>query len=280
MSGRCDSFHCMKPSHRRVVVDGMMFGIGESPRPPETGAPTVVLVHGIGMSHRYLSRLHAQLADLTRVVSVDLPGFAGLPKPSGNPDVLRMGRALAEVIATLGEERVIVVGHSMGVQWAAEAALHRPEQIQAVVAIGPVVDQRHRSLVAQARALAVDTLGETPLINLIVFSDYLRCGVRWYLKQARHMIEHPTEQRYSELAPPVLVIRGGDDPIAGRDWCRRLRDAARAGRLVEVPGHHHVVQHSAPRAVAAAIMANTEGPWPPSVQTPVARKRGSASSAY
>ncbi|MDF2508102.1 MAG: hypothetical protein K0Q52_1961 [Microbacterium sp.] len=270
----------MSPSRRRIVIDGMTFGLWDSPRPPGAESPTVALVHGIGMSHRYLSRLHAQLADLTRVVSVDLPGFAGLPKPSGNPDVLRMGRALAELIAVLGEERVIVVGHSMGVQWAAEAALHRPDRVQAVVAIGPVVDQRHRSLVAQARALALDTLGETPLINLIVFSDYLRCGIRWYLKQARHMIEHPTEQRYAELTRPVLVIRGSDDPIAGREWCRRLRDSARTARLVEVPGRHHVVQHSAPHAVAAAIVANTEGPWPPSVRSSAAQRRRSASSAY
>lgn len=269
----------MSPSRRRVVVDQMTFGLWESPRPPGTDSPAIVLVHGIGMSHRYLSRLQGVFADFTRVVSVDLPGFAGLPKPSGDPDVERMGRALSEVIASLGEEGIIVVGHSMGAQWAAEAVLHRPERVQAVVAIGPVVDQRHRSLRAQARALAVDTLGETPLINLIVFADYLRCGVPWYLKQARHMIAYPTEKRYSALQPPVLVMRGGDDPVAGRAWCRRLRDAARAARLVEVPGRHHVVQHSAPRAVAAAIMANTAGPWPPSARSVARRTTGSTSSA-
>ncbi|MFB8190559.1 alpha/beta fold hydrolase [Microbacterium sp. NPDC055988] len=269
----------MSPSCRRVVADRMTFGLWESRRPPGADSPSVVLVHGIGMSHRYLSRLHAVLADLTHVVSVDLPGFAGLPKPSDDPDVRRMGRALSEVIASLGEERIIVVGHSMGAQWAAEAVLHRPERVQAVVAIGPVVDQRHRSLMAQARALAVDTLGETPLINLIVFADYLRCGVPWYLKQARHMIAHPTEQRYAELQPPVLVIRGGDDPVAGRAWCRRLRDAARAARLVEVPGRNHVVQHSAPRAVAAAIMANTVGPWPPSARSAARRTTGGSTSS-
>ncbi|MGV2904063.1 alpha/beta fold hydrolase [Microbacterium sp. AGC62] len=269
----------MCPSRRRIVTDGMTFGLWDSPRPPGAESPTIALVHGIGMSHRYLSRLHDVLADLTRVVSVDLPGFAGLPRPSGNPDVVRMGRALAEVIAALGEDRIIVVGHSMGVQWAAEAALHRPDRVQAVVAIGPVVDQSHRSLVSQTRALAIDTLGETLPSNLIVFSDYLRCGIRWYLKQARHMIEHPTEQRYAELTRPILVIRGGDDPVAGREWCRRLRDSARTARLVEVPGRHHVVQHSAPRAVAAAIVANTDGPWPPSVRPAASQRRRSASSA-
>jgi pimeloyl-ACP methyl ester carboxylesterase len=52
---------------------------------------------------------------------------------------------------------------------------------------------------------------------------------------------------------PLLVMRGGKDPIAGVDWCRRVRDSARRGSLVVVPGHHHVVQYTAPRAVASAI---------------------------
>lgn len=44
-------------------------------------APTYVLLHGIGMSHRYLARLHAELATDAEVHSIDLPGYAGLPKP-------------------------------------------------------------------------------------------------------------------------------------------------------------------------------------------------------
>jgi pimeloyl-ACP methyl ester carboxylesterase len=54
---------------------------------------------------------------------------------------------------------------------------------------------------------------------------------------------------------PVVILRGGRDPIAGPDWCRRLRDSAQHGVLIVVPGHHHVVQYSAPRAVASAIVA-------------------------
>lgn len=222
----------------------------------------IVLVHGIGMSHRYLSRLHAVLADSTRVVSIDLPGFAGLPKPGADVDIMGMGQALGEVIATLGETRVVLVGHSMGVQWVIEAARKRPEPVTAVVLIGPVADERHRTLPAQARALAVDTLGETPSINTIVFTDYVRCGIPWYLTQLRHMLAYPTERRLGELTVPVLVMRGGDDPVAGRAWSRRLRDAARVARLVEIPGHHHVVQQSAPHAVADAILFHTETSWP------------------
>lgn len=253
-------------AERRIDTAGLEFRLLESPRPAGSAAPTIVLVHGIGMSHRYLSRLHDELARSTRVVSVDLPGFAGLPKPQRDVDIVAMGEALGAVVAGLGEERVVLVGHSMGAQWVIEAALQRPESVSAVVVIGPVADERQRTLTAQARGLAVDTFGETPLINTIVFTDYLRCGIPWYLRQVRHMLAYPTEKRIHGLTVPVLVIRGGSDPIAGREWCRRLRDSARVSRLVEIPGHHHVTQHSAPRSVADAIRFHTSEQWPDAAQ--------------
>lgn len=263
---------------RLLVTSGLTFRILESPRPAGSTAPTVVLVHGIGMSHRYLSRLHAVLADTTRVVSVDLPGFGGLPKPRFDVSIPQMAAGLAQVVASLDDDRVVLVGHSMGVQWAVETALRHPEYVRTVVTIGPVTDDAHRTLGAQARALAVDTVGETPAINAVVFTDYLRCGVRWYLRQLRHMLAYPLEERVAALTMPVLVVRGSDDPIAGRAWCRRLRDAAAVSRLVEIPGHHHVAQQSAPRAVASAILAHTTGAWPTAVPAAPIR-RGRARSA-
>ena len=213
-----------------------------------------VLVHGIGMSHRYLSRLHAVLATAGPVYSIDLPGFAGLPKPGEDVDVARMGAALADVIAGLDIGPVVLLGHSMGAQWVVEAALHSPQSVQLVVAIGPVTDAAHRSFGAQMIALAMDTLGESPLTNMIVFTDYVRCGIPWYLAQVRHMLTYRIEERVELLTAPLLVMRGGRDPIAGLAWCRLLVSAARDGRLVQIPGRPHVAQHGGTRAVASALV--------------------------
>jgi pimeloyl-ACP methyl ester carboxylesterase len=247
---------------RRVEIGGLAFRVIESTRPAGATAPAVVLIHGIGVSHRYLARLHDELSMTTAVASIDLPGFGGLPKPSGDVGIGRMSAALGEIVAALGHERVVLVGHSMGAQWAIETASQRPEIASMVVAIGPVADDRHRTPASQARALAVDTLGETPAINAIVLADYLRCGIPWYLTQLRHMLAYPTEEKVAALTRPLLVVRGGSDPVAGRDWCRRLALRAPAGRLVEVPGGHHVVQQSSPRAVASAIRFHAEHFWP------------------
>jgi len=228
-----------------------------TPAQEETGRAPVVLVHGIGMSHRYLARLHDVLGEDRAVFSIDLPGFARLPTPDFDVDVTAMSQALGEVIESLGLGPVVLVGHSMGAQWVVEAALQRPDLVAHVVAIGPVTDDEHRSLGAQAIALARDTLGETPVINAIVFTDYLRCGLPWYLTQARHMVAYPIEDRVAGLRRGLLIIRGEHDPIAGVEWCRRLRERAPSAALVTIPGRYHVAQFSSPRAVADAIDFHT-----------------------
>ena len=48
---------------------------------PAGGTPAVVLIHGIGVSHRYLRRLHGLLAETGDTYSIDLPGFGATPRP-------------------------------------------------------------------------------------------------------------------------------------------------------------------------------------------------------
>lgn len=144
----------------RLYVDGLAFRVIASRS--GTDRPAVVLVHGIGASHRYLSRLHDVLAEDRTVFSIDLPGFGGLPKPDRDVDVPTMAAALATVVASLDAGAVVLVGHSMGSQWVVELAVARPELVTHVVAMGPVADARHRTMLAQTIALARDTLGEPP----------------------------------------------------------------------------------------------------------------------
>ncbi|WP_341954972.1 alpha/beta hydrolase [Salinibacterium sp. TMP30] len=231
--------------------------------PPSTGRPPFVLIHGIGMSHRYLTRLHNVLSEMDEVYSIDLPGFGGLPKPAKSLGVPEMARALGRVLDRLGIEQAVLVGHSMGTQWVVELAAQRPELATHVAAVGPVVDDTHRSIFTQTVALGVDALGEPTSANLLAFTDFLRCGPSWFLTQAGQMVAYPIEDRVPGLLMPLLLLRGGRDRVAGMDWCRRLRGDARSVTLVTVPGHQHFVQRTAPRAVASALHAFTRKDAPP-----------------
>lgn len=213
-----------------------------------------VLIHGIGMSHRYLRRLHDSLAPFGDVYTIDLPGFSGNPRPAGPVSVETHASVLGVILDRAGVGSCVVIGHSMGAQIAVELAAQRPSLVSHTVLIGPVVDAEHRTVWRQALALVVDCCLETPPVNAIVLTDYVRCGPRWYLTELGPMMTYPIEETVRSLQSPVLVIRGGNDPVAGAAWCRKLATAARTGRMEQIPGRAHVVQHSAAAAVTSAIL--------------------------
>ncbi|CAN7154838.1 alpha/beta hydrolase [Arthrobacter sp. LjRoot78] len=251
----------MKGTEATVVEAGGLRGRMYASRATPSGlpdaaaeAPTIVLIHGIGVSHRYLARLHHVLARAADTISIDLPGFGSAPRPDRLLTVADHGAFIHEVLDQAGVGPRILVGHSMGAQFVLEAALQRPGQVPHVVLMGPVVDVRRRTVLRQMLALARDAIRyETLGSNAVVFSDYLRCGPGWYLKQLRVMMNYRTEDRIRGLGAPVLVLRGASDPIATGEWCRILARRAPAGRLVEVPGCGHVVQYTGTAQVADAI---------------------------
>jgi 3-oxoadipate enol-lactonase len=105
------------------------------------GAP-IVLCHGITATRRYV--VHGSRA-LERaghtVVSYDARGHGESdPAPAGQgygyPELVEDLEAVIE--ATLGEERFILAGHSMGAHTAIAYALRRPQRLRGLVVIGPV----------------------------------------------------------------------------------------------------------------------------------------------
>lgn len=241
-----------------VQARGLTVRIRTTPEPVAPSAPRrgpYVLVHGLGMTHRYLDRLAAELAADAVVHLVDLPGFGPDPRPRVHLGVEDHAALIVDALGAMGIRRCTLVGHSMGVQFITAAAIRSPALSERLVLIGPVVDRRRRTVVQQAVSLGLDTFRESVSANAIVYTDYLRTGVRWYLRQLLPMMRYPLERAIERVECPVLVVRGGRDPVARRHWCREIAGRAKHGSLVEIPGQPHVVQHSAAAEVAAEIIA-------------------------
>ncbi|OII14646.1 alpha/beta fold hydrolase [Curtobacterium sp. MCBA15_008] len=237
-----------------VSVDGLavrLHTLAPAGRLHDDLAPTVVLVHGIGMSHRSFRRTQRALAVTHRTVGVDLPGFGGVPGAGRRLQIEELADLVVRAVRSRGAGPLVLVGQSMGTQVVAEAARRHAEAVESVVLIGPVVVPGRRSAVLQALDLARDCTVEGVRMNTVVLTDYFR-SVPQYLRELGPMLRHRLEDTLPHVGQPVLVVRGTRDPIARRDWAARLAAAAPDGRVVELPGPHHVQEHQ-PVAVARLL---------------------------
>jgi len=216
--------------------------------------PTYLLLHGIGLSHRAFSGLEAQLSRHGRVINFDLPGFGSTPRPSHRMSVENYAAAIRRELQARNAGPVVVVGHSMGAQFAVELARQDPDTVTHVVLVGPVVDEKKRSLVAQGLALLRDSVLEPPATQLMVVRDYFRCGPRWYFTETGAMLAYPTHLAIEDVRHPVLIVRGENDPIADAPWCESLSERTHDGSVTHIAKNRHNVVHANPAATAAAIV--------------------------
>ncbi len=237
----------------RIQLDSGAEVVAYRSGPESSTAPAVVLLHGIGMTHRSFEQLQPVLSAEVSVISFDLPGFGATRKPARPFTVADHAQAVDEALRRLGVSRRVLVGHSMGCQFATEQAILRPDDVVGLVLVAPVVDSERRTLSAQARDLALDTFREPPRVNARVLIDYAKCGLPWYLVTVKAMFDYDTEARTRLVECEVIVVRGERDSVAREPWCRRLVSVAGHGSLVTVPGRAHVVPLAAPQSVIDAV---------------------------
>lgn len=102
--------------------------------------PPILLLHGLTATRRYV--VHGSRAlDRAghRVVAFDARGHGESdPAPTADAyDYDRMVEDVVELLAGVGEERVVVVGQSMGAATAAGLAIRNPELVSSLVAVTP-----------------------------------------------------------------------------------------------------------------------------------------------
>ncbi|MFZ7089222.1 alpha/beta fold hydrolase [Curtobacterium sp. RRHDQ10] len=245
-----------RPLVRVVEVDGAVVRtrtLAPAGHVRAASGPTVVLVHGIGMSHRSFRRVHEVLSRSHRTITVDLPGHGGLPAPGRPMDIADLADVVVRALAAVGMDRAVLVGHSMGSQVVVEAALRHPTVVSGVVLVDPVVDDRRQTVRQQALGLFLDGFVEGVRMNAVVLTDYVRSR-RQYPSALRAMIRYRLLDALPMVAVSVLVVRGTADPIARHGWVERVAAAGVDAHLVELRGPHQLPEHR-PVALGARIAA-------------------------
>lgn len=194
----------------------------------------IVLVHGLGVSHRYFRRL--------------LPLLPGATAPDLAGDSVA---ELATSLAGVAPERATFVANSLGCQVVVELAVREPARVERLVLIGPT--GYGDPLAAYAARLAVDAVREPPSLDLVAGVDYLRWGPARVARAARSMRRDPFVAKLPLVAAPTLVVRGERDAICHEPWAARVASGLPRGRLAVVDGAAHAAHWSHAREVARLV---------------------------
>jgi pimeloyl-ACP methyl ester carboxylesterase len=234
-------------------------------------APPIVLLHGGHQSAHSWDLVSLHLAQRYRVLALDQRGH-------GDSEWVRdvaysnddMALDAAAFIETLGLDRVILIGHSMGGRNAMLLTRRDAARLRAlvVVDVGPEVSARGRQVIAGfvrdneefddlehfVRNVqqydpyrSREHIERTVKYNMLQRADgkfVSKCDAtprRLGLVRGSGPLENITLEEARAFRLPVLVVRGANSGILPADAAERFRDALPNGTLVTVPDCGHNV---------------------------------------
>jgi pimeloyl-ACP methyl ester carboxylesterase len=275
------------PVGRFIEVDGVRLHWIETGAGP-AGARPVVFVHGAGgMVEDLLSSRFAPLVGARhRLIAIDRPGYGHSDRPRADlagPEA--QARLLHQALAQLGLDRPILIGHSWGGALALAYAQEFPADTAGVLVLAGW------SHPARAATLWVAGLPSVPVIGGLMsraLAPALAGGlVRDIIAQLfapepvpasfadfpLDLALRPSQLRanaedlaalnadvarlrpgYKQITVPVEILTGGADKIVdpGAHAFRLARAVPDAGFQV-LPGVGHMLHHTQPEAVCAAL---------------------------
>jgi len=267
------------PPSQFIEVGGQLVHLrDEGPRQDTT---PIVLLHGTSASLHTWDGWVAELSQTRRVIRFDLPGF-GLTGPAadGNYSLAAYVDFVIDVMDTLGIERFVLAGNSLGgsIAWRTTAA--HPQRIEKLI----LVDSGGYPFEAESMPLAF-VISQTPLLNRIMeftlprsavessvrdvygdpsrvtpelvdryFDFSLREGNRGALRERFAQLEYQDQSALVQtIQQPTLVIWGAQDRLIPPSIARRFEQDLPNGQLVMFAELGHVPHEEAPTETVAAV---------------------------
>lgn len=249
---------------------------------PRDDATPIVLLHGTSASLHTWDGWAAELSKTRRVIRFDLPGF-GLTGPSvdGRYTIASYVALVVGVLDSLGVERVVLAGNSLGGNIAWETAVAHPARIERLVLVDasgyprtsisvpigfriattPVLNQvgrvtlPRRLVESSVRNVYGDPSRVTPELVDRYYELTLREGNRASLvERFRQSVPGEHAEDIKKVAAPTLILWGGQDRLIPQEhasWFQR--DIAR-NELVVFDDLGHVPQEEDPARSLAALV--------------------------
>jgi len=215
--------------------------------------PPVVLVHGYGVSGRYLLPLARLLAGSCEVFVPDLPGHGKSDAPGEPMEIGTLANTVEAWLDVVGLERPAFVGNSMGCQVITELARREPQRVGPIVLLGPTVDPSRRSARRQIFGALRDASHEPALLVALTGREWAGRNLGQLRALARSVLADRIEERLPAIEQPTLVIHAERDGLVSRTWAEEVAKLLPDGRLVIIPDGAHAIPFTQPDLLAGII---------------------------
>jgi pimeloyl-ACP methyl ester carboxylesterase len=224
------------------------------------GVP-IVHVHGFAISGEYLMPTARLLAGRWVNVVPDLPGYGRSERRDQVLDIPALAGALIALLESLGIDRAVLVGNSMGCPIGLEVAHAAPERVHRLVLVSPAGGVQNQPLVRALGQLGQDLFRESPRMFPVAVPDYVKFGPLNGLRLFRELTLFPSLERLEHTPVPTLTVLGVRDPLIPPP--SRVRDIARHSpehlTVALIDKAAHAVNFSHPVELAATIEAWLDG---------------------
>jgi len=215
--------------------------------------PPLVLVHGYGVSGRYMLPLARILASCCTTFALDLPGHGQSEQPGTPHGIGDLADALADWLNAVGLERPAFVANSMGCQIVTELAVRRPQRVGPMVLVGPTIDPGRRTARHQIFGALRDSAREPAVLVALAGREWAGNNLGQLRILARSVLADRIEERLPAIEQPTIVVHGEKDGLVSREWAEQAAALLPRGRLVVVPGEPHAIPYTQPRVLAGIV---------------------------
>ncbi len=252
-----------------------------------SGEP-LILLHGNGsmIEDFQSSGLIDLAAKQFRVIVFDRPGFGHSDRPRNviwTPDA--QAELIKQALAGLGVSNAVVLGHSWGASVGVAMALKFPDLVRGLVLASGYYYPTARPDVIAMGAPSLPLIGNilsytlSPMISRAIWPMMMAkifgprsmpekfaafpkemalrpSQIRASAEESALMIPDAVKLRnqYANLKMPVVIIAGQDDQLIDIDTqSARLHSDIPQSKFHRLPGHGHMIQHTATDQVMSAI---------------------------
>jgi YbgC/YbaW family acyl-CoA thioester hydrolase len=256
---------------RRIAVNGVNLAVDVRGQ-----GPAVLFIHGYPLDHSLWEHQLAHLDGWTRIAP-DLRGMGQSDAPDLGYSMATYADDLLALLSTLGVDRAVLCGVSMGGYVAFEMLRRARERVRGLVLVNTRAEadttegrKARDAAAAQAREGGAESIARAMLPRLLARTAAAEHPA--LVERVRRMMEATPvagilgaigalrdRPDSVSLLPalagiPTMVIAGDDDQITPRDRAQAMADAIPGARLAVLSGAGHLAPIECPEATTSLLV--------------------------